>query len=278
MSSKKLVNALPLVALALAALALAVALGLTGCDPSSEAAAGTYGEAQPLVDQAIADLAERLDVGPDEIAVQSVEATEFPDASLGVPEQGKVYAQVIMPGYVIRLVVNSTVYEYHGSGERAVFAPTSSPTPAPVYQEVNIPEAGLEFEVPAGWMRLEAEWAWSPDGANSLRLGVNWMDIQPPQEVEAAMLPTPSQIIHSEPVELDWGSGRRFTVEVYAPAAQGDDTRAPVQSVETHVLIVVSLGDARRAFDFYASDQTAEQLAILEPSLQHVLTTSALTN
>lgn len=278
MSSKKLVNALPLVALALAALALAVALGLTGCDPSSEAAAETYGEAQPLVDQAIADLAERLDVGPDEIAVQSVEATEFPDASLGVPEQGKVYAQVITPGYVIRLVVNSTVYEYHGSGERAVFAPTSSPTPAPVYQEVNIPEAGLEFEVPAGWLRLEPEWAWAPDGANSLRLGVNWMDIQPPQEVEAAMLPTPSQIIHSEPVELDWGSGRRFTVEVYAPAAQGGDTQAPVQSVETHVLIVVSLGDTRRAFDFYASGQTAEQLAILKPSLQHVLTTSALTN
>jgi len=275
MSSKKLVNALPLVALALAALALAVALGLTGCDPSSEAAAGTYGEAQPLVDQAIADLAERLAVGPDEIAVQSVEATEFPDASLGVPEQGKVYAQVITPGYVIRLVVDDAVYEYHGSGDRVMFVPTSSP---PVYQEVNIPEAGLEFEVPAGWMRLEPEWAWSPDGANSLRLGVNWMDIQPPQEVEAAMLPTPSQIIHSEPVELDWGSGRRFTVEVYAPAAQGGDTQAPVQSVETHVLIVVSLGNTRRAFDFYASGQTAEQLAILEPSLQHVLTTSALTN
>ena len=275
MSSKKLVNALPLVALALAALALAVALGLTGCDPSSEAAAGTYGEAQPLVDQAIADLAERLAVGPDEIAVQSVEATEFPDASLGVPEQGKVYAQVITPGYVIRLVVDDAVYEYHGSGDRVMFVPTSSP---PVYQEVNIPEAGLEFEVPAGWMRLEAEWAWSPDGANSLRLGVNWMDIQPPQEVEAAMLPTPSQVIHSEPVELGWGSGRRFTVEIYAPAAQGGDTQAPVQSVETHVLIVVSLGNTRRAFDFYASGQTAEQLAILEPSLQHVLTTSALTN
>ena len=244
-------------------------------EPQAPAEEAGYGMAQLLVELAIADLTERLAVGPDEIAVQSVEPTEFPDASLGIPEQGKVYAQVITPGYVIRLVVDDAVYEYHGSGDRVVFVPTSSP---PVYQEMNIPEAGLEFEVPASWMRLEAEWAWSPDGANSLRLGVNWMDIQPPQEVEAAMLPTPSQIIHSEPVELDWGSGRRFTVEVYAPAAQGGDTQAPVQSVETHVLIVVSLGDARRAFDFYASDQTAEQLAILEPSLQHVLTTSALTN
>lgn len=92
------------------------------------------------------------------------------------------------------------------------------------------------------------------------------------------MLPTPSQVVHSEPVELDRASGRRFTVEVYAPAAQGGDTQAPVQSVETHVLIVVSLGGTRRAFDFYASGQTAEQLDILEPSLQHMLETSALTD
>ncbi len=259
-----------------AALALIAALVLSGCGPTP--INEMQGDAEPLVNLSIADLAERLDVGPDEIAVQSVEATEFPDASLGVPEPGKVYAQVITPGYVIRLVVNGAVYEYHGSGDYVVFAPTSSPTPAPVYQEVNIPEAGLVFEVPAGWLRLEPEWAWAPDGANSLRIGVNWMDIQPPQEVEAAMLPTPSQVIHSEPVELGWASGRRFTVEVYAPAAQGGDTRAPVQSVETHVIVVVSQGDTRRAFDFYASGQTAEQLAILEPSLQHMLETSILTD
>jgi hypothetical protein len=152
------------------------------------------------------------------------------------------------------------------------------PAPAPVYQEVNIPEAGLVFEAPAGWLRLEPEWAWAPDGANSLRIGVNWMDVQPPQEVEAAMLPTPSQVIHSEPIELGWASGRSFTVEVYAPAAQGDDTRAPVQSVETHVIVVISLKDTRRAFDFYASGQTTEQLAILEPSLQHMLETFILTD
>jgi len=522
------------------------------------------GDAEPLVNLSIADLAKRLNVSSDEIAVQSVEATEFPDASLGVLEPGNVYAQVITPGYVIRLVVNGTVYEYHGSGDRVVAVPeeegrspggritikgaevtaaqvtvrgqstlpdgacvsaefwadgvqqdwwptgvcalveqgtwelmvalpegvklrsgvqymlrayqpggpnivatfpfdldappSQEPADDPAlllpdaaevlsqaasdldgdgvaelvflagfggaperlgydflelfiltlsasndavagyevawhsgplvgdraeslqvqdvngdgrlealsvqsmgaagqmlqvfawmdgsydllrpqggyfdgqagfgenavrledvdsdgvveilagygpaasrmdvygwdgraytyietltesgltYQKVDIPEAGLVFEVPAGWQRLELEYAWAPNGANSLRLGVNWMDIQPPQEVEAAMLPTPSQIIHSEPVELGWGSGRRFTVEVYAPAAQGGDTQALVQSVETHVLIVVSLGDTRRAFDFYAGGQTAEQLAILEPSLQHMLETSALTD
>ena len=256
-----------------AALALIAALVLSGCGPTPINEMQV--DAEPLVNLSIADLVERLDVGPDKIAVQSVEPTEFSDASLGVPEPGQMYAQIITPGYVIRLVVNSAVYEYHGSGDYIVFAPASSP---PVYQEVDIPEAGLVFEVPASWLQLEPEWDWSPDGANSLRIGVNWMDIQPPQEVEAAMLPTPSQVIHSEPVELGWVSGRSFTVEVYAPAAQGDDTQATVQSVETHVLIVVSLKDTRRAFDFYASGQTAAQLAILEPLLQHLLETFSLTD
>lgn len=39
-----------------------------------------------------------MGVGADEIALRSVKATEFPDAGLGVPEPGKMYAQVITPG------------------------------------------------------------------------------------------------------------------------------------------------------------------------------------
>ena len=248
--STKSLMALPLVALTLIA-----ALGLAGCDSPPEVIAGEHGETQPPVGLATADLQERLAVSSDEIAVQSVEATSTPPGLSDLND---------------RLKLSPTI------GSTAASTPTSSPTPAPVYQEVNIPEAGLVFESPAGWLRLEPEWAWAPDGANSLRIGVNWMDVQPPQEVEAALLPTPSQVIHSVPVELDWASGRSFTVEVYAPAAQGDDTRAPVQSVETHVLIVVSLGDTRRAFDFYAIGQTAEQLAILGPSLQHMIYSAAL--
>jgi hypothetical protein len=84
---------------------------------------GNYGQAQRLVDLAKADLSERLCVGLSKIAVQSVEAVEFPDTSLGVPEPDRMYAQVIMAGYIIRLVVDNTVYEYHGSGDRIAFAP-----------------------------------------------------------------------------------------------------------------------------------------------------------
>jgi hypothetical protein len=72
------------------------------------------------VARAIADLQRRLEVEAEEIEVVSVKRTEFPDASLGVPEPGQSYARVIVPGTIIMLKVNGEVCEYHGAGERVV--------------------------------------------------------------------------------------------------------------------------------------------------------------
>jgi hypothetical protein len=80
-------------------------------------------EAGPLVEMAKADLAERLGVEPDDIEVQSVTEADFPDTSLGVPEPGKMYAQVITPGYVIRLAEDDAAYEYHAGDGRVVLVP-----------------------------------------------------------------------------------------------------------------------------------------------------------
>jgi hypothetical protein len=82
-------------------------------------------ETQALVDLALADLAERLDVSPDEIEVVGVVPTQFSDASLGVPEPGMMYAQVVTPGYIIELLGGGESYEYHGSGDRVVLVPTA---------------------------------------------------------------------------------------------------------------------------------------------------------
>lgn len=78
---------------------------------------------EQLVEQAQADLAQQLGITPDEIDVLNVVPTEFPDASLGVPEPGKVYAQVITPGYIIELAAQGETYRYHASEERVVAAP-----------------------------------------------------------------------------------------------------------------------------------------------------------
>ena len=67
-------------------------------------------------DLAVADLAARLSVNPAAITVQVVEPIEWPDASLGCPQPGMMYAQVITPGYRIVLEVNGKSYEYHTGG------------------------------------------------------------------------------------------------------------------------------------------------------------------
>ena len=74
-----------------------------------------------LVDLVLLDLHSRLG---DSVVVtaQQVIPTEFSDSSLGVPEPGKAYAQVLTPGYVIRVTVGQEVYEYHAAGEKVILA------------------------------------------------------------------------------------------------------------------------------------------------------------
>ena len=124
-------------AILLTALTLLALLALAGCatlpnpEPTPQATP-PYDETQSLLDLARADLTKRLGISSDRVAVQSVEAVEFPDISLGIPETGQTYAQVITPGYIIRLVVGGMVYEYHGSGERVVLVPEAeNPKMAP---------------------------------------------------------------------------------------------------------------------------------------------------
>ncbi|MFN2230337.1 MAG: hypothetical protein ACK2VA_11255 [Anaerolineae bacterium] len=143
-----------------------------------------------------------------------------------------------------------------------------------VYSRVSIAEAGLTAEIPAGWLRLEPQWTWTPAEDSDIQLGIRWATLQPPQEAEAALLPAPAQVLQSDPLALSWGSGRLVTLEVYATAPV--DGKAAVQSVERHALVVIEQNGARRAFDLYAVAPTQEALEGLDPLLQHMLDTSKL--
>lgn len=105
------------------------------------------------VEQAKSDLAERLKLDPSQISVESVEATDFSDASLGVPKPGKSYAQVITPGFIIHLKVDEQTYRYHASDQRVVFVPReTTPTPSAATPEeagtIDIPEPGTVTTLP----------------------------------------------------------------------------------------------------------------------------------
>jgi hypothetical protein len=134
------------------------------------------------------------------------------------------------------------------------------------YVRETVAEAGLSLEVPAAWTQIgPGTWAALEDG--DLRVGVRWADLEPPQEPEAVLLPQPSQVLSSEPAAMPWGSGRRVTVEVYGEA-QENEAQAPVEAVESHVLVVIEQEGARRAIDVYIGAPSAQQLANLEDVLQ----------
>ncbi len=70
-------------------------------------------EAQTVVDLVLEDAAVQLDVDPQVISVTAIEAVDWPDSSLGCPEDGGVYAQVISPGYRITVSDGTATLEYH---------------------------------------------------------------------------------------------------------------------------------------------------------------------
>ncbi len=70
-------------------------------------------EAAELVAQVQTDLAARLSVDKDQISVVEVKAVEWSDTSLGCPEPGNLYDQVITPGYEIELEAGDTIHTYH---------------------------------------------------------------------------------------------------------------------------------------------------------------------
>ena len=77
---------------------------------------------------AVTDLAERLGLPESEIEVTAAYLVSWPDASLGCPEPGMQYAQVVTDGAVIELTANDTVYSYHMGGSR--YRPFLCETPA----------------------------------------------------------------------------------------------------------------------------------------------------
>jgi hypothetical protein len=93
-------------------------------EPVSPVPRGVEPEVAPADKQAVpgseaalaaakADLAKRAGVPADQVTLVSVETKEWSDASLGCPQEGMMYAQVITPGYLMILAAQGQQYEYH---------------------------------------------------------------------------------------------------------------------------------------------------------------------
>ena len=81
----------------------------------------------PLVQQAIGDLASRESLLPAEIEVASYEEVVWPDTTLGCPHPDMRYRQVPQDGARIVLRARGALREYHSGGHRAPFLCTHTP-------------------------------------------------------------------------------------------------------------------------------------------------------
>jgi hypothetical protein len=78
-------------------------------------------ERQHLLRSSVADLRVRTNLGLDQVVVQRIAPTEFPDGSLGAPEPNVPYPLGPTPGYEIRIQAGGVVYRYWAAGERVVY-------------------------------------------------------------------------------------------------------------------------------------------------------------
>lgn len=83
-------------------------------DPTPSAADPSTAGEQPLgVRAAIELMAQDLGIEIDAIRVLSVEPITWPDGSLGCPQPGMMYTQMLTDGYRVRLAAGDEEAEYH---------------------------------------------------------------------------------------------------------------------------------------------------------------------
>jgi hypothetical protein len=105
----------------LAAMVLVALIAGLACRPAERGAPGgspaaatpVPAAAQAVVDAALRDASGRLGVPRDQLAVVRIEVREWSDTSLGCPQPGQMYAQVITPGYLIIISGRGRQLEYH---------------------------------------------------------------------------------------------------------------------------------------------------------------------
>lgn len=142
--------------------------------------------AEQAIGLARANLAQKLGLMPEAIELLSVEAVEWRDTSLGCPQPGMMYAQVITPGFRVMLAVEGRTYQYHTdqgqvavscdeergttdiAGDESGPGKLAVPNPQGPYLNKLVAQARKDL---AGWLSIE------PDQINLLEVKeVVWPD------------------------------------------------------------------------------------------------------
>ena len=91
-------------------------------------------EPTAIIDAALRDLSQKLGrtLTRNNVDTYSWEQINFPDASLGCPQPGQMYAQVVTLGYKLSFTVNNVVYDYRARNDGSQLFQCSASGAVPV--------------------------------------------------------------------------------------------------------------------------------------------------
>ncbi len=84
-----------------------------------------------LIEQSKQDLAQRLSVTTDALTLVDAREVTWPNSSLGCPQPGMMYTEVLTPGFLIVLSDGNWHYEYHAGQDGEVFYCQTPSSPLP---------------------------------------------------------------------------------------------------------------------------------------------------
>ena len=82
---------------------------------------------------ALSDLASRTGVTEGDIKVRDARSVQWSSGAIGCPKPGMNYTQAIVPGMLLLLEANGTVYHYHGKAGQSLFYCPAERAQAPAY-------------------------------------------------------------------------------------------------------------------------------------------------
>jgi hypothetical protein len=137
-------------------LAIGVAVAIFGCGSADDehgaekplanaVTVSNSGDVEPITmedrtiaDKAVRALADHLDIPVSAITVDSVRAIEWSDSSIGCPQPGQAYLQVITPGHRISLRVGEKLYTVNEANGRAFVCTRKKPAVSSLTNELEL--------------------------------------------------------------------------------------------------------------------------------------------
>ena len=86
---------------------------------------------QGIVETARLDLSKRLSIPVSEITLTEVSEVSWADLSLGCPQPGMMYGQMVTTGYLVIFSAGNTRYDYHAGPDRSPFYCEKPQAPIP---------------------------------------------------------------------------------------------------------------------------------------------------